>query len=137
MGDLLIALRSVNAQDKAISVGFWMTCSAIIVNGPGKIVYDVIASLTCQFWGSQKVLCHLHDGQKLGNYLCYLTGSLLGLCALLKILIWYFCKNLKIYTEREEETASGTEMQDLIRAAAAVPKQQREQTNDTNRGKLQ
>ncbi|KAF3425088.1 hypothetical protein E2986_03670 [Frieseomelitta varia] len=75
VGDLLIILRSVNVQDKAISIGFWMTWFAIFGNILGKILYDMIASLTCQYWGTQRTSCRLHDGLKLGNYLSYMTDD--------------------------------------------------------------
>ncbi|CAK9811000.1 Solute carrier organic anion transporter family member 74D [Anthophora plagiata] len=129
VGDLLIILRSVNAQDKALSIGFWMMCSAIIVNVPGKIIYDLIANLTCQYWGTHRTQCHLHDSSNLGNYLCYFTGALLVLCVILKILVCCYCKELKLYAGRKEEIKSGAEMQELTRNTAAAPKQQQEHEN--------
>ncbi|KOC65602.1 Solute carrier organic anion transporter family member 1A5 [Habropoda laboriosa] len=124
VGDLLIILRSVNVQDKAISIGFWMTCSAIIVNVPGKMIYELIANLTCQYWGTRGSQCHLHDGFKLGNYLYYLTGSLFVLSAILKIFVCLLSKELKVYAEKKEVTKSSAEMQEMIRHPAATPKQQ-------------
>lgn len=114
VGDLLVALRSVYPQDKAIAIGFWMMWSAIFSYGPGKFLYDAIADQTCQYWGTQTSICHLHDSSKLGNYLCYLTGSLLVLCALLKIILWFLCGDLKIFDQEEKETRTGAEMQELM-----------------------
>ncbi|XP_043258795.1 solute carrier organic anion transporter family member 1A5 isoform X2 [Colletes gigas] len=114
VGDLLVALRSVYAQDKALSIGFWMMWSAIFANTPGKFLYDTIADLTCQYWGNEEISCHLHDSLKLGNYLCYLTGGLLILCVLLKIVLWFLCKELDLYSQEEKELPPGAEMQQLM-----------------------
>ncbi|KZC05247.1 Solute carrier organic anion transporter family member 1A5 [Dufourea novaeangliae] len=129
VGDLLVILRSVNAQDKAISIGFWMMWSAIIVNVPGKLIYDTIANLTCQYWGTQRSICRLHHSMKLGNYLCYLTGSILVLCALLKVLLWFFCKDLKLCDQETKEVPSGAEMQKLM---SDPPKKQTEPSDTSN-----
>ncbi|XP_054014166.1 solute carrier organic anion transporter family member 3A1 [Hylaeus anthracinus] len=114
VGDCLITLRSVYAQDKACSIGFLMMWSTIFTYAAGKFVYDLVASLTCQYWGTQKTICHLHDSLKLGDYLCYLTGSLLALSALLKILSWIFCADLDLYNQEMEELPEGAELQVLV-----------------------
>ncbi|XP_068967047.1 solute carrier organic anion transporter family member 1A5 [Bombus flavifrons] len=136
VGDILIILRSVNTQDKAISIGLWMSCLAILANIPGKILYDVIANLTCRHWGTQRSVCHLHDGLKLGNYLCYMTGSLLALSVILKTLVWFFCRDLELYIQKDEEPAAATELKKLMRNPDVASSQQVEQTkpvhdNDT------
>ncbi|CAK9801608.1 Solute carrier organic anion transporter family member 74D [Anthophora quadrimaculata] len=134
VGDLLIIIRSVNVQDKALSIGFWMMCSAIIVNVPGKVIYDLIANLTCQYWGTHRTQCHLHDSSNLGNYLCYFTGALLVLCVIIKVLVCCYCKELKLYAERKE-IKSSVEMQELTRNPAAAPKQQQQHENAGNNNK--
>lgn len=101
VGDLLINVRSVYKQDKAIGIGFWMTWFAILVHGLGRILYELISRQTCQYWGSERTMCRLHDGQKFGNYLCYLTIAFLLLSLLLKIPVWFFCRKLQLYSEVE------------------------------------
>ncbi|EZA61300.1 Solute carrier organic anion transporter family member 1A5 [Ooceraea biroi] len=125
IGDLLINIRSVYKQDKAISIGFWMMWIAIFVYGPGRIFYELISHKTCQYWGNQKAICHLHNGQKFGEYLCYLTITFLLLSLLLKIVVWFFCKNLQLYKEVEdkdqkdavkdvEQTTATAELEELM-----------------------
>lgn len=99
VGDLLINIRSVYKQDKSISIGFWMMWLSIFVYVPAKILYDFVSRQACQYWGSQKIICHLYDSEKLGNYLCYLTILFLSLCLLFKIIVWFFCKKLHLYEE--------------------------------------
>lgn len=131
VGDLLIILRSVNVQDKAISIGFWMTWFAIFGNILGKILYDMIASLTCQYRGTQRTSCRLHDGLKLGNYLSYMTGSLLALSVILKILVWIFSRDLELYVQKEEQLIAITELREFVRNPDTVSNQENTQTDPT------
>ncbi|XP_076247102.1 solute carrier organic anion transporter family member 2A1 [Calliopsis andreniformis] len=133
VGDFVIALRSVHAQDKAISIGFWMMWLALIAIIPGKILYDVIANVTCRYWGTQKTTCHLHDSLQLGDYLCYLTGSLLVVSVLIKTLLYFFCGEMKLYVQRENPL--GAEMQELMQKPA--PKTQVEDAGNNNNTSIQ
>ncbi|EFN79491.1 Solute carrier organic anion transporter family member 1A5 [Harpegnathos saltator] len=117
VGDLLINMRSVYKQDKAISIGFWMACAAIFVNVPGKILYEIVSYQACQYWGQRRIICHLHDGENLGSYLCYLTILFLSLCLVLRALVWLFSKNLQLYGDVESEAKKGVEIQELVEQA--------------------
>lgn len=129
VGDLLINLRSVYKQDKALSIGFWMMWIALFVFVPGKILYEYVTRQACIYWGSERAICHLHDNEKLGNYLCYLTILFLSLSLVFKILVWFFCKNLQLYEQgiegKDEESGA---LQSLVRQER--PAEQQEITND-------
>lgn len=114
VGDLLINLRSVYKQDKASSIGFWMMWVAIFVNVPGKILYQLIADMTCVHWSTKARICHLHNSKKLGDYMLYFTTLLLGLCVLLKILVLIFCRNLQIYSRTVNEDEDVNQPQELM-----------------------
>ncbi|XP_012215064.2 solute carrier organic anion transporter family member 1A5 [Linepithema humile] len=118
IGDLLINIRSVYKQDKAISIGFWMMWLSIFVYVPGKILYELVARQACQYWGSEKTICHLHNSEKLGDYLCYFTILFLSLSLLFKIVVWFFCKNLQLYEEVEDKDYENGALQTLIEQAA-------------------
>lgn len=136
VGDILVILRSVNIQDKSISIGLWMTFLAILANVLGKFLYDMVARLTCQYWGTTRTLCHLHDGFKLGNYLCYVTGGLLVLCVIIKICAWFFCRDLKLYVPKEEKASAVTELKELTRNPDAASEQPKEQVETIHDSKL-
>ncbi|TGZ47629.1 solute carrier organic anion transporter family member 2A1 [Temnothorax longispinosus] len=119
VGDVLISIRSVYKQDKAISIGFWMMWIAIFVFALGKVLYEFVTRQACQYWGSQKIICHLHDSEKLGDYLCYLTILLLSFCLLVKIIVWFFCKNLQLYDEVEFKDQENVEVQEMIEQVTA------------------
>ncbi|XP_011639833.1 solute carrier organic anion transporter family member 1A5 [Pogonomyrmex barbatus] len=132
VGDLLINIRSVYKQDKAISIGFWMTWIALCVYVPGKILYEYVSREACQYWGNQKEICHLYDTEKLGNYLCYLTILFLSICLLFKIMLWFFCKNLQLYEERiENKDQENGALRRLIERAT-TEREQPEASNNNN-----
>jgi len=132
VGDLLINIRSVYKQDKAISIGFSMTWIGIFVYVPGKILYEFVSREACQYWGNQRAICHLH-GEKLGDYLCYLTILFLSLCFLSKIILWFLCKNLQLYEEVEnKENQENTVLQELIEQSATTQQQETIQETRNN-----
>lgn len=91
---------------------------AVFVNVPGKILYQFVSYKTCQYWGNQETICHLHDGETLGHYLCYLTLLFLSLGLLFKILVWFFCKDLQLYKEAESKAQESIEIRELIEQAS-------------------
>lgn len=133
VGDLLINIRSVYKQDKAISIGFSMTWIAIFVYVPGKILYEFVSRKACEYWGNQRAICHLHDSEKLGDYLCYLTILFLSLCFLSKIILWFLCKNLQLYKEVESKENQENVLQELIDQSATTEQQEtiQETRNDS------
>ncbi|XP_076276039.1 solute carrier organic anion transporter family member 2A1 [Lasioglossum baleicum] len=132
IGDFLVVLRSSYTQDKAISIGFWMMWSAVVVNVGGKFLYDSIANLTCHYWGTKRSKCHLHESLKLGDYLCYLTAAILVLSILIKVVLWYLCKNVQLYAQQNKETSTGTEMRRLMTRMTAKQTQPITGSNNNN-----
>lgn len=124
VGDLLINIRSVYKQDKAISIGFSMTWITIFVYFPGKILYEFVSREACRYWGNQRAICHLHNSENLGDYLCYLTILFLSLCFLFKIILWFLCKNLQLYEEIESKENQENVLQELIEQSAITEQQE-------------
>ncbi|XP_016838552.1 solute carrier organic anion transporter family member 2B1 isoform X2 [Nasonia vitripennis] len=118
VGDLLISLRSVNVQDKALTIGYSMTLLAFFTYAIGKISYDELAKSTCQHWGLEDRICHLHHSTDLGNYLCFLTAGLIVVAALFKVGVWLFCQDLEMYDPTELEESQPREMKDMSKTQA-------------------
>ncbi|XP_051170815.1 solute carrier organic anion transporter family member 2A1-like isoform X2 [Leptopilina boulardi] len=116
VGDLLINLRSVYVQDKALSIGFWMTLVAAFIHVPGKLIYQKIADTTCVYWGSaESNICRLHNSKNLGDYLCYATILFLAISAIIRIMVWWFCENLNLYDTPIVEEEPGRELEEINR----------------------
>ncbi|CAB0041428.1 unnamed protein product, partial [Trichogramma brassicae] len=137
IGDLLINLRTVNAQDKALTIGYTMALISFFAFVPIKILYDELTNLTCVHWGHDQRVCHLHDSTTLGYYLCFLTSGLLVIGILFKIGTWAFLENLELYEDEIDEPVA-TEMQvfsspqeEPLLEADQVPEEP-EQSNDND-----
>ena len=92
-----------------------MTLVTAFVHIPGKIIYQKIADATCNYWGVENHICHLHHSRNLGYYLCYVTALLLVISALIKGLVWWFCRNLNVYDRPAEEEQPGRELEEITR----------------------
>lgn len=113
VGDLLISLRSVNAQDKALTIGYSMTMLGFIAYVPGKISYDELAKSTCLRWGTDDHVCRLYNSTNLGNYLCFLTSGLMFVSALFKVVVWFFCSDIEMYDQVGIEVQQAREMKEM------------------------
>ncbi|XP_066600870.1 solute carrier organic anion transporter family member 2B1 [Prorops nasuta] len=132
VGDFLIILRSVYRQDKALSIGFWMTWLALCVHIAGKILYDVIANTTCEHWGNENSICHLYDSSSFANYLCFLSGAWLVASFFIRLLVWYFSRSLHIYIQLEPETQQvGRELEELIPQKPATTEESHKKSPST------
>ena len=112
IGDLLINLRSVNVQDKALAIGYAIATIGLFSYLPMKFAYDSFLGFTCLHWGIEHQYCHLHDSN-LAYYICFLTAGLILISALLKVLTWFLSGDLAIYDLIELEDDSAREMKDM------------------------
>lgn len=90
-----------------------MTFVALFVFVPGKILYGKIIDKTCWHWGSDGILCHLYDTDKLGDYLCYLSAAITLVAVIFQAFVWLFAKDLKLYGYPEADLPQDTELQDV------------------------
>ncbi|KAG8037596.1 hypothetical protein G9C98_005807 [Cotesia typhae] len=101
ISNILISLRSVFTQDKALAIGLWITLAAFITYIPGKMFYWQVTDWTCIHRGNSQ-LCHLQSSN-LGSYLSFATSFLLVLAVALEVLTYFFSFKLRIYRDMELE----------------------------------
>lgn len=99
---------------------------------PGRLLYQLISYHSCQYWGKEKTICHLHNDKELGDYLCYLTIVFLLMSLLFKIAVWFFCKNLQLYEEVESKVREGVEIRELMEQQVPPTSEQTETPTDNN-----
>lgn len=122
VGKIIISIRCVLRQDKALALALELTLVGIIAYIPGKIVYELIAGndslrsrafhvwnkiktphrylftdYTCQFWSSDNVTCFLHNSTSFGNSLNVISAILVLLGLLVEILVFILIKDLPLY----------------------------------------
>lgn len=135
IGDLLVSLRSVNPQDKALAIGFSMTVIGFMTYLPGKIGYDELSKMNCVHWGADNRICHFHS-ENLGHYLCFLTAGLFVISMLFKVGVWLFSKDLEFFDPTDGEDEEQPRELETLNAAQAEPLLQQtieEETNNNER----
>ncbi|KAK0179105.1 hypothetical protein PV327_007927 [Microctonus hyperodae] len=105
VGSLIIGLRSIYIQDKALAIGLWITVTSIFVYIIGKMIYWQISKWTCIQRGYLSSQCHLHDSKNLGSYLAFFTAILLTIGIVFELLILFLCKSLRLYRDTEVNLA--------------------------------
>lgn len=131
VGDLLISLRSVNPQDKALAIGFAMAVIGLFTYIPGKIGYDGLSNSKCVYWGIDNRVCHLHS-ENLGTWICFLTAGLFGISMLFKSGVWLFAPDVDIFDPHENEDMVEPREFDTINRAQAEPLLQQTTEDESN-----
>uniref|UniRef100_A0A182JFR2 Uncharacterized protein n=1 Tax=Anopheles atroparvus TaxID=41427 RepID=A0A182JFR2_ANOAO len=98
-GKVIISLRSVLTQDKAMALAVELTLVGLVVYLPGTAVYQVVAAQTCQFWSSDERQCFLHETPTFGNILNMITAALIIVGLIFEMAVFYFVRDMTLYGE--------------------------------------
>lgn len=99
VGNAILTFRSVQPKDKSLAVGLELTLVGLIAYIPGKLLYQLMADLSCMHRGNTDTEeCKLHDAELLGRYINITSGCLMIVCALLSAAVWHFARDLDLYT---------------------------------------
>ncbi|XP_053665106.1 solute carrier organic anion transporter family member 4C1 [Anopheles marshallii] len=100
-GKVIISLRSVLTQDKAMALAVELTLVGLVVYLPGTAIYQVVATHTCQFWSSNERQCFLHETPTFGNIINMITAALIIIGLIFEMAVFYFVKDMALYGEDE------------------------------------
>ncbi|XP_039449013.1 solute carrier organic anion transporter family member 1C1 [Culex pipiens pallens] len=117
VGKLIISIRAVLPQDKALALSVELTLVGLVVYLPGTAAYQAIAISACQFWSSDQRRCFIHESPFYGTTLNILTAVLIAVGVLFDILVFYFVRDLPLYGDDPEDAYRPIEMR-LITAQA-------------------
>ncbi|XP_067623989.1 solute carrier organic anion transporter family member 1A1 isoform X2 [Eurosta solidaginis] len=97
IGNVIITLRSVLPQDKALALATQLTLFGIFAYIPVHIAYEIVTRYTCIYWTPEYKRCLLRETPKHGNILNILSASLILIGLIFDILVFIFSKGLNIY----------------------------------------
>ncbi|XP_017464062.1 PREDICTED: solute carrier organic anion transporter family member 1A5 isoform X1 [Rhagoletis zephyria] len=97
IGKVIITLRSVLPQDKALALATQLTLFGIFAYIPTHIAYEMVTRYTCLYWTSEYNRCLLRETPKHGNILNILSAVLILIGILFDILVYIFVKDLNVY----------------------------------------
>uniref|UniRef100_A0A1Q3FKV0 Putative organic anion transporter polypeptide n=2 Tax=Culex tarsalis TaxID=7177 RepID=A0A1Q3FKV0_CULTA len=118
VGKLIISIRAVLPQDKALALSVELTLVGLVVYLPGTAAYQAIAVSACQFWSSDQRRCFIHESPFYGTTLNILTAVLIAVGVLFDILVFYLVRDLPLYGDDPEDAYRPIEMR-LITATQA------------------
>ncbi|XP_053696574.1 solute carrier organic anion transporter family member 4C1 [Sabethes cyaneus] len=123
IGKLIISIRAVLAQDKALALSVELTLVGLIVYLPGTAAYQAIAISACQFWSSDQRRCFIHETPFFGTTLNILTAALIAIGVIFDALVFYFVKDLPLYGDDPEDAYRPIEMRLITQQARMSSRQ--------------
>jgi Organic Anion Transporter Polypeptide (OATP) family len=103
IGNLIITIRCVLPQDKALALSFELWLGGLIVYLPGKFLYSWIADSTCQYWNIAKDQCFIHQTPDFGDWMLIATAILIGISIFFDVLVFILVYDMPMYGDEEEE----------------------------------
>lgn len=105
VGKLIIGIRAVLPQDKALAIGAELMLVGIFVYIPGKIGYAILANQTCQYEAPDGFRCFLHESPLFGDWINVITAALIVIGVIFEVILMFCVNDLELYGD-EEETES-------------------------------
>nr|XP_019932895.2 solute carrier organic anion transporter family member 1C1 [Aedes albopictus] len=123
IGKLIISIRTVLPQDKALALSVEMTLVGLVAYLPGTAAYQAIALHACQFWSTDQRRCFIHENPFFGTTLNILTLVLIAIGVLFEILVFYFVRDLPLYGNDPDDAYSPIEMRLMTQQARISSRQ--------------
>eukprot|EP00092_Neocalanus_flemingeri_P037475 GFUD01040807.1.p1 GENE.GFUD01040807.1~~GFUD01040807.1.p1 ORF type:complete len:723 (+),score=131.38 GFUD01040807.1:150-2318(+) len=106
IGNVLVALRCVEVQDKSLSFAFQVVFMSLFAMLPSPIIFGAIIDNTCLLWQEEcgeTTNCLLYDTDMLRHYLMLTTAGIMALGVVFDMLVVYYAKDLQIFDEDDEQ----------------------------------
>ncbi|XP_058819784.1 solute carrier organic anion transporter family member 74D [Topomyia yanbarensis] len=117
IGKVIISIRSVLPQDKALALSVELTLVGLVVYLPGTAAYQAIAISACQFWSSDQRRCFIHETPFFGTTVNILTAVLIIIGVIFDILVFYFVRDLPLYGDDPDDAYRPIEMRLITQQA--------------------
>ncbi|KAK7865240.1 hypothetical protein R5R35_012366 [Gryllus longicercus] len=99
-GNMLLQFRSVNEEDKSMSIAIMEILLCCLVYIPAPIVFGIILDSVCLVWGEtcgHSGNCWFYDGHMLRYVINFTASGCLVLGLILDIGVWFYAKDLQVY----------------------------------------
>lgn len=105
IGNVLVALRCIDVEDKSLSMAFNVVFLSLLAMLPAPIVYGKFIDKTCilfQMECGQTTNCMLYDLDALRKVLMLTTAFIMSIGVLFDVAVWYYCKDVHIFDQEEK-----------------------------------
>lgn len=111
MGRVMVSLRSVLRQDRALALALELMLVGLVAFGPGHAGYQAIANITCEYWSHQPgataedvaAVCQLHAGRSFANALNIVSALLMLIAVFFDVLVWAFAGDVELFGDEEAD----------------------------------
>ncbi|XP_054713238.1 solute carrier organic anion transporter family member 74D-like [Uloborus diversus] len=102
VGSMLLTLRCVEPQDKAMALGLIAFAIGLFGNVPCPIIYGAVVDSACLFWEDNcgtPGACRLYDPSKFRSVFHGVTAVIMFMAFLVDIVVWYKAKSIQFQDE--------------------------------------
>lgn len=115
VGSMLLTLRCVEPQDKALALGFISFAIGLFGNVPCPIIYGAIVDSTCIFWEEDacgtKGACRLYDSTRFRRWFHGITAMIMLIGFIIDIVVCYKASAIIFNDEDAEKVENENEQQ--------------------------
>ncbi|RWS13552.1 Solute carrier organic anion transporter family member 1C1-like protein [Dinothrombium tinctorium] len=112
VGSMLLTLRCVEPQDKAMALGLISFAIGLFGNVPCPIIYGAFVDSACLFWEhscGKAGACRVYDPSKFRLVFHGLTAFLMFIAFIVDSLVWYKASDISFHDEDEQQRNNATE----------------------------
>ncbi|CAG5101777.1 Similar to Oatp74D: Solute carrier organic anion transporter family member 74D (Drosophila melanogaster) [Cotesia congregata] len=116
VGSMLLILRCVDPQDKAMALGLIQFAIGLFGNVPCPIVYGAVVDSACLVWDNscgERGACWLYDSNIFRMFFHGTTGGILALAFIVDLVVWYKAGKINFVDEQTAQEGSLEEMTTL------------------------
>ena len=117
IGNVLVALRCIDVQDKSLSMAFNVVFMSLFAMLPAPMVYGAIIDNTCILWQEEcgeATNCLLYDTVALRRALMLTTAGISFFGVLLDIGTWYYSKDLIIFNPEQKIAKEESNEEEIV-----------------------
>ena len=106
LGNVLVALRCISVEDKALSMAFNVVFLSLFAMLPAPMVYGEIIDQTCDLFQmecGETTNCMIYDLVKLRKSLMYTTAFIMIVGVMFDVGVWYYAKDVNIFAPNDNE----------------------------------
>jgi hypothetical protein len=129
---MLLTLRCVEPQDKAMALGLISFAIGLFGNVPCPILYGWVVDSACLFWEyscGSKGACRVYDPSKFRMVFHGVTAVIMFVAFLVDAVVWVKASSIRFHEDEVEETPEVEPVHDQSNGVVTVPVPTADQSN--------
>ncbi|XP_076330358.1 solute carrier organic anion transporter family member 74D-like isoform X2 [Tachypleus tridentatus] len=105
VGSMLLTLRCVEPQDKALALGLIYFAIGLFGNVPCPIIYGAVVDSACLFWEEnecgERGACRIYDPAKFRMYFHGITAAIMLGAFVVDVIVWYKSDSIQFHDDED------------------------------------